>query len=40
MLRRDALDLIDVYAKGAKEDLTDADKKEIRRLTAALEAAP
>jgi hypothetical protein len=40
VLRQDVLYLIDVYAKGAKEDLTDADKKEIRRLTAALEAAP
>ena len=40
VVRRDVLYLIDVYAKGAKEDLTDADKKEIRRLTAALEAAP
>ena len=40
VVRRDVLYLIDVYAKGAKEDLTDADKKEIRRLTAPLEAAP
>lgn len=40
VVRRDVLYLIDIYAKGAKEDLTDADKKEIRRLTAALEAAP
>jgi hypothetical protein len=40
VVRRDVLYLIDVYAKGDKEDLTDADKKEIRRLTAALEAAP
>jgi hypothetical protein len=39
VVRRDVLYLIDVYAKGAKEDLTDADKKEIRRLTAALERA-
>ena len=31
--------LIDVYAKSAKEDLTDAEKKEIRKLTTALEAA-
>jgi hypothetical protein len=30
----------DVYAKGDKEDLTDADKKAIRRLTAGLETAP
>lgn len=28
--------LIDIYAKGAKEDLTHADKKEIRRLIATL----
>ena len=38
--RRGVLYLIDVYAKSAKEDLTDAEKQEIRRLTAALEAAP
>jgi hypothetical protein len=36
----DGLRLIDIYAKNAKEDLTDADKQEIRKLTAALEAAP
>lgn len=40
MSRRDVLYLIDVYAKSAKEDLTDAEKQEIRKLTAALEAAP
>jgi len=39
VIRRDVLYLIDVYAKSAKEDLTDAEKKEIRKLTAALEAA-
>jgi len=40
IVRRDVLYLIDVYAKNVKEDLTDADKQEIRRLTAALEGAP
>jgi hypothetical protein len=40
VVRRDVLYLIDIYAKSAKEDLTDAEKQEIRRLTAALEAAP
>jgi hypothetical protein len=30
--------LLDVYAKSAKEDLTNAEKKEIRRLIAAIEA--
>jgi hypothetical protein len=40
VIRRDVLYLIDIYAKSAKEDLTDAEKKEIRRLTTALEAAP
>src|SRR5579864_9035842 len=40
VVRRDVLYLIDVYTKGDKEDLTDADKKAIRRLTAALETAP
>lgn len=30
--------LLDVYAKSAKEDLTDGEKKEIRRLIAAIEA--
>lgn len=39
VVRRDVLYLIDIYAKGAKEDLTDAEKQEIRRLTAALQAA-
>jgi hypothetical protein len=36
--RRDVLYLLDVYAKSAKEDLTNADKDEIRRLVAALDA--
>ena len=36
--RRGVLYLIDVYAKNTKEDLTDADKQEIRRLAAALDA--
>jgi len=40
MVRRDVVYLIDVYAKNVKEDLTDADKQEVRKLTAALEAAP
>lgn len=40
VLRRDVLYLIDIYAKSAKEDLTNAEKREVRRLTTALEAAP
>ncbi len=36
--RRDVLYLLDVYAKSAKENLTDAEKREIRKLIAALEA--
>ncbi|HYB55812.1 MAG TPA: addiction module toxin RelE, partial [Alphaproteobacteria bacterium] len=39
VVRRGVLYLIDVYAKSAKEDLTNVDKKEICRLTGALEAA-
>jgi hypothetical protein len=35
--RRDVLYLLDIYAKSAKEDLTDAEKHEIRRLVAAIE---
>jgi hypothetical protein len=35
---RAVLYLLDIYAKGAKEDLTDADKYEIRRLIATLSA--
>jgi hypothetical protein len=30
--------LLDVYAKSAKEDLNDAEKKDIRTLIAAIEA--
>jgi hypothetical protein len=36
--RRGVLYLLDVYAKSAKEDLTDAEKHEIRKLIAAIEA--
>ena len=36
--RKGMLYLLDVYAKSAKEDLTDAEKREIRNLIAALEA--
>ena len=36
--RRGVVYLLDVYAKSAKEDLTDAEKKEIRKLVAAIEA--
>jgi hypothetical protein len=36
--RRGVLYLLDVYAKSAKEDLTDAEKREIRHLIAVLEA--
>jgi len=36
--RRAELYLLDVYAKSAKEDLTNAEKREIRSLIAALEA--
>jgi RelE toxin of RelE / RelB toxin-antitoxin system len=38
MLRGDALYLIDVYAKGEKEDLSNAQKNEIRELIEELEA--
>ena len=38
MTRRGVHYLLDVYAKSAKEDLTDAEKREIRTLIAALEA--
>jgi hypothetical protein len=38
MTRRGMLYLLDVYAKSAKENLTDAEKREIRNLIAALEA--
>lgn len=36
--RKDVLYLLDVYAKSAKEDLTDAERHEIRKLVAALDA--
>jgi mRNA-degrading endonuclease RelE of RelBE toxin-antitoxin system len=36
--RRAVLYLLDVYAKSAKEDLTDAEKQEIRKRIAAIEA--
>jgi hypothetical protein len=36
--RRGVLYLIDVYAKSEKEDLTDAETHEIRKLVAALAA--
>ncbi len=36
--RRAVLYLLDVYAKSAKEDLTDAERREIRRLIATIEA--
>jgi len=39
LIRQDALYLIEIYAKNDKENLTDADKKEICKLIAALEAA-
>jgi hypothetical protein len=34
----DVIYLLDVYAKGEKEDLTDDDKTEIRRFIEALKA--
>jgi hypothetical protein len=36
--RRGVLYLIDVYAKSEKEDLSDAEKREIRKIIAAIEA--
>ncbi len=36
--RSGVLYLLDVYAKSAKEDLTDAENREIRKLVAALQA--
>ena len=36
--RRGLLYWIDIYAKSAKEDLSDAEKKEIRQLVTTLEA--
>jgi hypothetical protein len=38
MLRGDVLYLIDVYAKGDKEDLSNAQRNEIRELIEELEA--
>jgi mRNA-degrading endonuclease RelE of RelBE toxin-antitoxin system len=38
VLRKGVLYLLDVYAKSEKEDLTDAETREIRKLIAALEA--
>ena len=38
VIRRGLLYLLDVYAKSAKEDLTDAEKREIRELVTAIEA--
>jgi hypothetical protein len=37
-MARDTLFLLDVYAKNEKEDMTGADKKEVRRILAALRA--
>ena len=34
---RDALYLLDIYAKSAKENLTNADKNALRRILAALD---
>ena len=36
--RRGVLYLLDVYAKSEKENLTDAEKHEIRKIIAAIEA--
>jgi hypothetical protein len=36
--RKGVLYLLDVYAKSAKENLTDAEKQEVRKLVAAIEA--
>ena len=38
MTNKAVLYLLDVYAKSAKEDLSDAEKREIRKLSAAIEA--
>jgi mRNA-degrading endonuclease RelE of RelBE toxin-antitoxin system len=38
MSRCGVIYLIDIYAKSQKEDLTDAERREIRNLVAALEA--
>lgn len=37
LTRKGVLYLLDVYAKNAKENLTDADKREIRKFVAALQ---
>ena len=39
MTRKGMLYLLDVYAKSAKEDLTNVERHEIRKLVGALEAA-
>lgn len=36
--RRGVIYLIDIYAKSEKEDLTDAERREVRKLVIALEA--
>jgi len=36
--RRGVIYLIDIYAKSEKEDLTDAERREIRKLAVTLEA--
>jgi len=36
--RRGVIYMIDIYAKSEKEDLTDAERREIRKLVVALEA--
>ncbi len=38
MSRHGVIYLIDIYAKSQKEDLTNAERREIRKLAAALEA--
>ena len=38
LVRAGVIHLLDIYAKNAKENLTDADKAAIRRLIAAIEA--
>jgi hypothetical protein len=39
VIRRQVLYLIDIYAKSEKENLTNAEKREVRKLVSALEAA-
>jgi hypothetical protein len=36
--RKGVVYLLDVYAKSAKEDLTDAEKREIRKLITAIDS--